>query len=300
MAEKVGFIGLGTMGFPMITSLAKGGVPLVVYDAQPAVMQRAAALTGVEAAASPREVAERCDILFTCLPNNEIVEQVYRGEEGIVQGLRAGAITCDCSTVGPEVSAGLAAELAGKGVQHLATPMLGSKPHAEKGEIFFIVGGPAKALPRLAPLLGIMGRMHQHVGAAGAANQIKLVHNALSGVYYAAGAESLALCAAAGVDLTTFYEVVCNGGGIAYSNYFVRKVPTIIEGDYSPRFKLELELKDLNLAKAFAEQVGVPVPIMDEVRRTFQEAFDDGHGADDASAVTRVIEKRTGRKIGRR
>jgi len=300
MERTVGFIGLGTMGMPMVTNLAKAGVAVAVYDAQPEAMARAAALAGVTAAASPREVAGRCEVLFTCLPNDAIVDQVYRGEAGVVQGVRPGAVTCDCSTVSPEATAAVHAALQAQGATHLDTPMLGSQPHAHAGEIFFIVGGEAAAMPRIAPYLDIMGKMHLHVGPSGTANRIKLIHNALAGVYYAAGAEALALCRASGVELTTFHEVVCNGGGIAYSNYFVRKVPSIIEGDYAPRFKLALELKDLTLAKAFAEAVNVPTPIMDEVRATYQEAFDDGHGEEDSSAVNRVIEKRTGLTIGKK
>lgn len=298
MQDVVGFIGLGIMGGPMVGHLSKAGRPAVVYDADPAALQAAARLPGVEAAASPREVAERCTVLITCLPNNDAVDAVFRGEEGVMQGLREGLITCDFSTVSPDFTQALNGELKEKGVSHFEAPMLGSKAQSEAGEVFFILaGGDDAALAKLAPVLELVGRQHMYVGPTGTGNKIKLMHNALGAVNYCAVAESLAACVGAGVDLNTFYEVVRKGGGMAHGNYFERKVPTIINGDYTPRFKLALALKDINMARAFADDNGVPVPLMEEARATLAEAMADGYGEDDASAVTHIIEKRMGRKI---
>jgi 3-hydroxyisobutyrate dehydrogenase-like beta-hydroxyacid dehydrogenase len=261
-------------------------------------MARAAGLPGVEAAASPREVAEGCTVLITCLPNNDAVDAVFRGEEGVLLGAREGLVTCDFSTVSPDFTQALHAELREQGITHFEAPMLGSKAQAEAGEVFFILaGGEEAALARLKPVLDTVGRMHMYVGASGTGNKIKLIHNALGAVNYCAVAESLAVCAQSGVDLNTFYDVVRNGGGMAHGNYFERKVPTIIKGDYTPRFKLALAYKDINMARAFADQAQVPVPIMEEARATLAEAIADGHGEEDASAATRVIEKRIGRSI---
>ncbi|MCZ6842519.1 MAG: NAD(P)-dependent oxidoreductase [SAR324 cluster bacterium] len=298
MDEVVGFIGLGTMGLPMVRNLSAAGVQVLAYDANPQAMQDAAGLAGVRYAAHPREVAEASAILITCLPNNDAVDAVFRGEEGVLQGAREGLITCDFSTVSPDFTQALHSQLQARGVAHFEAPMLGSKPQSEAGEVFFILAGGEEAQAgRLKPLLDIVGRMHMYVGPPGTGNKIKLMHNALGAVNYCAVAESLAVCAANGVDLNTYYEVVCSGGGMAYSNYFERKVPTIIKGDYSPRFRLALALKDINMARAVAAQAGVPVPVMEEARQTLEEAVADGYGDEDASAVTHVIEKRMGRKI---
>jgi 3-hydroxyisobutyrate dehydrogenase-like beta-hydroxyacid dehydrogenase len=298
MDEVVGFIGLGTMGMPMVRNLSQAGAKVVAYDTRTEAVSEAAALPGVEPAASPREVAEQCDVLITCLPNDDAVDAVFRGEEGVAQGAREGLITCDFSTVSPGFTRALHAELKAKGVAHFEAPMLGSKPQAEAGEVFLILAGGEEALvEKLRPAFEIISRMHMYVGPSGAGNTIKLIHNALGGVNYCAVAESLAVCAQAGVDLQTFYEVVRNGGGMAFSNYFDRKVPTIIAGDYSPRFRLVLALKDINMARELADAAGVPVPIMEEARATIREAAEDGHGEEDASAATHVIEKRIGRKI---
>lgn len=298
MDDVVGFIGLGIMGGPMVGHLSKAGRSAVVYDADPAALEAAAKLPGISAAANPREVAEQCTVLITCLPNNDAVDAVFRGEEGIVQGLREGLITCDFSTVSPDFTMALNAELKEKGVSHFEAPMLGSKAQSEAGQVFFILaGGDEAALERLAPVLDVVGRAHMFVGGTGTGNKIKLMHNALGAVNYCAVAESLAACVGAGVDLNTFYEVVRNGGGMAFGNYFERKVPTILKGDYSPRFKLALAYKDINMARAFADENQVPVPIMEEARATLAEAMADGYGEEDASVVTKVIEKRMGRRI---
>lgn len=297
--NQIGFIGLGTMGMGQALNLARGGKQVLVYDNRPEAMEEAAREEGVEAAQSPREVAGRCAVIFTCLPDDPAVDAVYRGEEGILQGAREGLITCDLSTVSPEFTAGLAPELAAKGAAHYTGPMLGSKAQAESGDVFYILGGDAAHLETLAPLLDLCGRLHIHVGSAETANKIKLMHNALGAVNYAAVAEALALCASAGVDIQTFYEVVRSGGGMAFGNYFDRKVPTILAGDYSPRFKLKLAHKDSRLARDFFAGKEVPMPIHDQARALLDEAMAAGYGEEDASAVTRIVEKRTGVKISR-
>jgi 3-hydroxyisobutyrate dehydrogenase-like beta-hydroxyacid dehydrogenase len=295
--SPVGFIGLGTMGLPQALRIAAQGRPVVVYDARPDVTAAAARHAGVEAASSPRAVAERCELILTCLPDDAAVDAVFRGEEGLLRALRRGALTCDLSTVSPAFTAALAAELEAAGVTHFTAPMLGSKPQAEAGQVFYILGGPAAELERIAPVLALSGRQHIHVGDAAAANKVKLLHNALGAVNYAAVAEALALCVANGVDVQTFYDVVRNGGGMAFGNYFDRKVPTIAAGDYSPRFKLKLAHKDSKLAQAFFAEQAVPMPIHDAARALLDDALAAGFGEDDASAVTKVLEQRLGKPI---
>src|SRR5262245_15736070 len=160
MADTVGFIGMGTMGFPMVSNLSKAGVPLVVFDASPAVMERAKALPGVTAAASPKDVAAKADVVFTCLPNNDIILNTYLGKGGIAEGARKGLVTCDCSTVSPEVTREVSKALQGRGITHMDTPMLGSLPQAQSGEIFFIVAGDQPTHAKIEPYLKIMGRLN--------------------------------------------------------------------------------------------------------------------------------------------
>jgi 3-hydroxyisobutyrate dehydrogenase-like beta-hydroxyacid dehydrogenase len=299
MSDIVGFVGLGTMGMPMTANLAKAGVRLVVHDASPAAAAAAGKLGGVTVAASAGEVASQATVLFTCLPNDDIVRAAYLGPGGVAAGGKAGLITCDCSTVSPEATLEVSRAMAAKGVTHMDTPMLGSQPQAVSGEIFFIVGGDKGMVDRIKPYLEIMGKLHMYVGGSAMGNRVKLIHNGLAAVTSAAVAEALAVCVQSGVDPYTFYDVVRNGGGMAYGTYFERRAKRIFDGEFSPTFMCELMRKDAGLALALARSSKVPTPILEETKRTYDEAVDAGWGKEDFSAVTHVIEKRIGRKLSR-
>jgi 3-hydroxyisobutyrate dehydrogenase len=298
--DRVGFVGLGTMGGPMATNLAKAGTELAVYDANPAASAALGKLPGVVVAASPAEVASSATVVFTCLPNDAIVREVYLGADGIASGARAGLVTCDCSTVSAETTIELNRALATHGITHLDTPMLGSQPQAVSGEIFFIVGGDASKLPAIAPHLSIMGKLHMHVGPSGSGNRVKLLHNGLAAVVAVSVAEALAVCVQSGVDPYVFYDVVMNGGGMAYGRYFDRRVKRMLDGDFSPTFMVELMRKDAGLALDQARAANVPTPMLEETKRTYDAAVDGGWGREDFSGVTHVIEQRIGRKISQK
>jgi 3-hydroxyisobutyrate dehydrogenase-like beta-hydroxyacid dehydrogenase len=293
----VGFIGLGRMGGPMARNLARAGYTVHVFDVDTAAAQRATAVNGIVARGGPREVAMHVPVVFTALPNNEIVTQTYLGREGILAGARPGTITCDCSTVGPEVSQRIHAEATAKGVTHLDTPMLGSSPQAESGEVFFMVGGDVEALPTVQPMLEVIGRLTMHVGPSGMGNRIKLLHNALGAVTAVAVAESLALCVRLGVDPRTYYEVVCKGGGQAYSRYFDNRALRVIDGNYAPTFTVDLMQKDVALAADMAGTSLDHMPILRETLAAYTEAKSAGWAGEDFSGVTHVVEERFGLRI---
>jgi 3-hydroxyisobutyrate dehydrogenase len=281
----------------MAANLAKAGVPLVVHDASAAAAAAAAKQPGVTAVGSPGEVAARASVVFTCLPNDAIVKAVYLGPGGITSGARPGLVTCDCSTVSPEATLEVAAGMKARGVVHMDTPMLGSQPQAVSGEIFFIVGGDRTKLDTIKPYLDIMGRLHMYVGPTAAGNRVKLLHNGLAAVVAVAVAETLGTCVQSGVEPHVLYEVVRNGGGMAFGTYFDRRVKRMLDGDFSPTFMAELMLKDVGLAADQARAAKVPTPLLDETQRTYGEAVANGWGKEDFSAVTHVIEKRIGRRV---
>ncbi|PYN59534.1 MAG: hypothetical protein DMD90_28970 [Candidatus Rokuibacteriota bacterium] len=179
------------------------------------------------------------------------------------------------------------------------TPMLGSQPQAVSGEIFFIVGGDQATLATITPYLAIMGTRHMYVGPSGTGNRVKLVHNGLGAVTAVAVAEALAVVVQAGVDPYVFYEVVRNGGGMAYGTYFERRVKRMLDGDFTPTFMAELMHKDVKLALNLARSAGVPTPLLEETKRSYDEAVDSGWAKEDFSAVTHVVEKRIGRRLSR-
>ena len=251
-------------------------------------------------AGSPADVARQVGVLFTCLPNDDIVRAAYMGTSGVAEGGAAGLVTCDCSTVSPEATLEVAAGLARRSIVHMDTPMLGSQPQAVSGEIFFIVGGERAKLDTIKPYLDIMGRLHMYVGPSASGNRVKLLHNGLAAVTATAVAETVATCVQAGVDPYVFYDVVKNGGGMAFGTYFDRRVKRMLEGDFSPTFMAELMLKDARLALDLARAAKVPTPILEETTRTYEEAIAAGWGKEDFSAVTHVVEKRIGKKVSRK
>jgi 3-hydroxyisobutyrate dehydrogenase-like beta-hydroxyacid dehydrogenase len=295
---EIGFIGLGRMGFPMARNLAADGYAVQVFDVAPEALKRVAGVSGMTAHASPREVAASAAVVFTALPNNDIVTETYLGANGILAGARAGLITCDCSTVAPEISQRIHDAARARGVSHLDTPMLGSSPQAETGEVFFMVGGERERLAAVQPMLDVIGRLTMYVGPSGTGNRIKLLHNALGAVNAVAVAESLALCTRLGVDPQIYYDVVCKGGGMAYSTYFDRRAMRIVEGNYDATFTVDLMHKDVALA---AQMAGADLEQMKILKETLA-AYTDAKarwGAQDFSGVTHVVEQRFGVKISR-
>jgi len=297
MTTTIGFIGLGRMGGPMARNLAAAGYPVHAFDVDAAAAARLTAARNATIERSPRDVAAKTNVLFTALPNNQIVRDTYLSDRGILSGAQAGLITCDCSTVSPEVSQDIHAAAAARGVTHMDTPMLGSSPQAESGEVFFIVGGQHDKLAVIQPMLDVMGRLTMYVGPSGTGNRIKLLHNALGAVNAVAVAESLSLCVKLGVDPKTYYEVVKNGGGMAYSTYFDRRALRVIEGLFDPTFTLDLMLKDVTLASQMAGASLQHMPILRETLAAFNEGKSGGWANEDFSGVTHVVEKRFGRSI---
>jgi len=295
--SSVGFIGLGRMGGPMARNLAVAGYPVHVFDVDAAAAAKAAAVSGITTHGSPRDVGARVAVLFSALPNDAIVKSTYLDGPGILAGGQPGLITCDCSTVSPEVSQEIHAAAKARGIAHLDTPMLGSSPQAESGEVFFMVGGDRDKLAAIQPMLDTMGRLTMYVGPSGTGNRIKLLHNALGAVNAVAVAESLALCGALGVDPKTYYDVVKNGGGMAYSTYFDRRAMRVVEGNYDPTFTLDLMQKDVALASQMAGALIEHMPILRDTLAAFSEGKTRGWGGLDFSGVTHVIEERFGRKI---
>ena len=293
----IGFIGLGRMGGPMARNLAQAGYAVSVFDVDTAAAAHAVSVPGTTRHDSPGDVAASSAVLFTALPNDEIVRGTYLGPNGVVARGTPGLVTCDCSTVSPEVSQAISAAARHKGIFHMDTPMLGSSPQAQSGEIFFMVGGDRDKLPAIQPMLDVMGRLTMYVGPSGTGNRIKLLHNALGAVNAAAVAESLALCVTLGVDPKTYYDVVKNGGGMAYSTYFDRRALRVIEGNFDPTFTLELMLKDVTLASQMAGSQLEHMPILRDTLAAFTEGKRAGWGSEDFSGVTHVIEDRFGRKI---
>jgi 2-hydroxy-3-oxopropionate reductase len=292
-AEKVGFIGLGIMGKPMAKNLIKAGHQLVIYNGSGAADDLKG--EGAEGADSYKAVAEQCGIVITCLPNSPEVEEVYRGDEGLLAGAGEGDLLIDMSTISPLVTKELAREASERGVKTLDAPISGGEPGAIAGELSIMVGGDEADFERAKPVFEAMGTP-VHVGEAGSGQIVKACNQIIVGIVLEGVSEALVLGSKAGVDPAKIIQAV--SGGLAGTKVMDQKRDKFLEHDFDPGFRIELHHKDLGIALATAREVGVPLPVTALVDQMLQELQVKGRGDLDHSAVLSVIEDAATHKIG--
>jgi 3-hydroxyisobutyrate dehydrogenase len=286
--KRIGFVGLGTMGAGMAKNLAKKGHPLAVWNRTPA---RAREL-GFESAASPRELAERSDIVITCVADPAAVERVVFAEDGVLQAARPGFRYVECSTVSPELVRRIALAFAARGASSLDAPVTGSKTGAANGTLLFMTGGPAVVHEELEPVLLAMGSRAIRCGVSGQGALMKLLGNTLISFMLEGLCEALVVGKKGGLEPAKVLEVVAASGYA--SPYYAFKGEAIRERNFDPQFTIDLLVKDqgLMLAEAAAQQT--PLPALAAIREVFQAARAQGLGGQDIAAVMRVLERGAG------
>ncbi|MBI2215744.1 MAG: 2-hydroxy-3-oxopropionate reductase [Candidatus Rokubacteria bacterium] len=291
MSQVIGFIGLGIMGRPMAHNLLKTGYQLVVHSLnQPAVDELVAA--GAKAAASPREVAGRCDVLITMLPNSPDVELVALGRDGVIEGARSGLIYADMSTISPIVSKKVGAALAAKGVRMLDAPVSGGEKGAIDAVLSIMVGGDRDVFDQVLPIFQVMGKTITHLGPLGAGGFTKLANQIIVAGNLTALGEALALAKKAGLDRELTLTALA--GGLAGSKCLEQKRSNYLAGTYHPGFKIDLHYKDLGLIMEAARELGVPLPATAVVQELFSALRIKGRGGLDHSAVITILEELAG------
>jgi 2-hydroxy-3-oxopropionate reductase len=291
--EKVGFIGLGIMGKPMAKNLIKAGHQLVVYSESGAADE----LTdeGAETADSYKAIGEQCDIVITCLPADSEVEEVYKGDEGLLAGASEGSLLIDMSTISPLVTKEIAQLASEMGAKTLDAPISGGEPGAISGDLALMVGGDEEDFERAKPLFEPLGTP-THVGPAGSGQIVKACNQIIVGIVLEGVSEALVLGSKAGVDPAKIIEAV--SGGLAGTKVMDQKRDKFLEHDFDPGFRIELHHKDLGIALTTAREVGVPLPVTALVDQMLQELQVKGRGDLDHSAVLSVIEDAAGYQIG--
>jgi len=293
--ERVGFIGLGIMGRPMALNLRRAGWPLVVHNRTRAKAEQFVSEAGGEAAQSPREVASRCEIVITMLPDSPDVEAVYLGEDGVLAGAGAGQLLIDMSSVAPAVARAVAEAAATAGADALDAPVSGGDVGARDGTLSIMVGGSAAAFERARPLFDVLGKTVVHMGEAGAGQTAKACNQILVAVTIEAVSEALVLASKAGVDPARLIEVL--SGGLAANRVMEVRRRNFLEHDFTPGFKLELHHKDLGIALRTARELGVYLPITAIVDQMLAELSAAGDGGLDHSALLKVIEQASAHEI---
>jgi 2-hydroxy-3-oxopropionate reductase len=285
---KIGFIGLGIMGKPMSKNLLRAGYHLVVYDINKEPVKELMSL-GAEEGLSPKDVAEKTDVIITMLPDSPQVEEVILGDNGVLEGARRGSIIIDMSSIAPAVSREVAAKAEEKGVEFLDAPVSGGEPKAIDGTLSIMVGGKKEVLDRCYEILNKMGSSITLCGDVGSGNITKLANQVIVALNIAAMSEALVLGTKAGVDPEVIYRAV--RGGLAGSTVLDAKAPMVLNRNFTPGFKIDLHIKDLKNAIATAHEIGVPLPLTSQIMEILQALKVDGKGQMDHSAIVQFYEK---------
>lgn len=282
---KVGFIGLGSMGLAMADNLRRAGHELTVYNRTPA---RAAALSGVRVAGTPREASAGAEVLITMLADDPAVEHVVLGEVGAVQGLAPGAVHAGMSTIGHALCRRLAAEHASRGQHYVAAPVFGRPDAARAAKLWIVAAGAEEAVNRCRPLFEAMGQGVETVGDDPLrATVVKLAGNFLLAAAIEALGEAYALVRKHGIEPARFLEIV--NGRLLRSPVYENYGKLIAEERYEPAgFRLRHGLKDTRLALAAGDDVAVPLPVASLVRDHYLTAMALGWGDIDWAALARV------------
>lgn len=292
---KIGFIGLGIMGKPMVKNLIKAGHEVVVYDIMQKNMDDVTA-AGAVAAESAKDAAGKCNLIITMLPNSPHVKSVVLGENGILEGAKSGAILVDMSSIAPLASQEICKACAVKGIEMLDAPVSGGEPKAVDGTLSIMVGGKKEVFDEVYDILMVMGSSAVHCGDIGAGNTTKLANQVIVALNIAAVSEAFMLSTKAGVDPMKVFDAI--KGGLAGSTVMNAKIPMIVEENYNPGFKIDLHIKDLNNALETGHSVGAPLLLTSIVMEMMQNLQADGLGKCDHSAIARYYEKLTGTQIG--
>ncbi len=286
--NKLGFLGVGYMGRPIVQRLLESGFKVAAYDRD---RSKAEELTryGGTVAESVAQLSSTCDVLLSCLPSDEAVLEVYEGPKGAFANALRGALVIDMSTVNPETSLELSKLGSERGVDVLDVTISGSTPAAEQGALILFGGGDQGCFSAAESIFRVIARKHFYLGPSGSGAIMKLVVNALLGIGMQAIAEAVAFGEKSGLDRNRLLDVLSQTAVVAPAH--VGKLQRAMKNDYSPQFPLRLMHKDFGLMLSLAAKAGADMPA---TRAAFEiNSAQSAQGPEqDFSAVILEMEKR--------
>jgi len=292
---KLGFLGLGIMGYPMARNLLRAGYSVAVWSNTLAKAQKLADDEHAELCQTPKMVAETADIIFICVGDTAMSEKVALGPDGLIEGIRAGAIVADCSTVAPSYARRAAQAFATKGAHFLDAPVTGSKPGAEGGTLTIMIGGDRAIYEKLKPFLEPMGKQLYYCGTIGLGLHAKLTQNLILSNLLQAFNEGMVLATKAGVDPELMVDILSNSA--ARSGLVSFKAPYIFRRDFSTNFSTRWMHKDTGLMLETGAELGVPLPLTAVTRQLFQTAISEGYADEDMCSTIKVLEHVVGVEV---
>lgn len=294
MSIRVGFIGLGTMGYGMARNLAKAGFPLALSSR---TISKAHALreevrtwnADVRVFDGFDEVGRTSEILVSSLPDAPQVEQVHLGEKGSSRGAAKGSIVIDCSTIASEAARSIAARLSERGIAFLDAPVSGGQKGADEGTLSFFVGGDTAALEKARPVFAAMGKHVTHLGPSGAGQLGKAANQILVGINLMAVSEALAFAKKTELPLTALHEALTSGAANSWALEVLGR--KMIERDFAPAFAVKHQQKDLAIVLRTARKKKLPLPGVALVHQLLVALEAEGRGEDGTQALYTLYEK---------
>ncbi len=283
---KLGFIGLGIMGAPMAGHLRAAGHELFVNtrSSVPQALRDA----GAVACASPKEVAQRADVIFTMVPDTPDVEKVLFADSGVAAGLSKGKTVVDMSSISPIETKAFARRINELGCDYLDAPVSGGEVGAKAASLTIMVGGPQATFDRVLPLLQLMGKNITLVGGNGDGQTTKVANQIIVALNIAAVGEALVFASKAGADPAKVRQALM--GGFAASRILEVHGERMIKRTFNPGFRIQLHQKDLNLALQGAKALGVSLPGTANAAQLMQACAAHGLADSDHSALVRALE----------
>jgi 3-hydroxyisobutyrate dehydrogenase len=288
--ERIGFVGTGIMGAPMARNALKAGFTVTVTNRTPARAEPLAK-DGAAVVKTPREVAQRSDIVVTMVPNTPDVEAAVFGADGVAAGAREGMLLIDMSTISPAATREFA-ERAAKNrppFHTLDAPVSGGELGAIEARLSIMIGGEAADVKRAMPLFEALGKTIVHIGDHGAGQACKLANQIAVAINNLGVSEALVFAASQGIDLEKTRQVIAGGAGSSWA--MVNYAPKMLAGDFRPGFMIDLQQKDLRIVldNAFADHISVPgAALVHELYNALQK---DGGGREGNHALIKVIER---------
>jgi 3-hydroxyisobutyrate dehydrogenase len=295
VSERVGFVGIGIMGQGMVRNLARAGLKPLIWNRTRSRLDDLVA-EGFEVAEDPATLAAVCDVVITCVSDTPDVESVVLGERGVMEGITAGSLMIDMSTISPKATEEIGRRLAEKDVEMLDAPISGGSEGAAKGTLSIMVGGEADQVERARPFFEAMGKAITHVGPLGAGQRVKLVNQILVVVNALAVSEALLFAQAGGLDLEKTLEAVVPGAAGSWMLQF--RGPQVIGRDWRPGFTIDLQQKDLRLVLEAADQLGAPVLGTSLVFNLYRTLQAEGLGGEGNHALVKALERLSGIEVG--
>ena len=291
----VGFIGLGVMGGAMARNVLKHGYRLRALDLDRRALDALVA-QGASAAGTPRDVAAASDVVITSLPDAPDVLAVALGPEGIVAGIRPGAIYIDMSTIDPATTRKVGAAIAARGAHMIDCPVGKTAEHAVAGTLTLMCGGPADVVARARPILDCMGTDFFHCGGLGMGQAMKLANNLLATILMEANAEALVAGVKAGLTLEVMTGVMKTT--MAWNNQLaIAMHARALKGDFEPGFTLSLAHKDCRLAVKMNDDMGLPAPLGRALLEALEEGLASGAGGKDVGVLLKLREQEAGVEV---